>query len=101
MNDALTAVRLALQTALLGEITPEVVAVAAEAGAKRLVVRVYTDGPASARFREDFDSSVMTQLHAAAPFGADYAPEIDAEFVVCAAGSRVPNWGVLVYHRAL
>ena len=100
MSDAQIAVRLALQTALLGAITTEIVAVAAAIEPERLIVRVYTDQPAPQQLRERFDASVITELYAAAPFAGRYEPSIEPEFAIAPPGSRVPDWGALVYLRA-
>jgi hypothetical protein len=93
-------VLLSLQRALLGEITPEMRAVAVQWSPARVTIRVYTDGEAPAEIREGFDASVVTQVVADFPYPERGDPTVAVEFLRCDAPSRLPDWGHLVYARA-
>ncbi len=93
-------VLLSLQRALLGEITPEMRAVAVQWSPNRIAIRVYTDGEAPAEVREDFDASVVTQVVADFSFPDQGDPSVEFEFARCDAPTRLPDWGQLVYARA-
>jgi hypothetical protein len=100
VSDLHVRVLLSLQRALLGEITPEMRAVAVQWSPDRIEIRIYTDGEASSETREDFDAAVVTQVVADFSFPERGDPTVDFEFVRCDAPSRLPDWGHSVYHRA-
>ena len=68
MNDLRIRVRLSLQRALLGEVTPNLRAVCVEVSPAEIHVWAYYDGPQSEAEEEDFDGSVLTQLVADFPY---------------------------------
>ena len=58
--------KLAVQTALLGEITPEMRVITVEAQDDRITIRVYNDQEASDDLEEDLDAA-GTEVHALLP----------------------------------
>ena len=94
------AVLLSIQRALLGEITSEMRAIAADWSAEQIVIRVYTDGDTPNSIRDDFDSSVVTQVVADFPHPERGDPMVSYEFVRHDSPAPLPQWGNLVFARA-
>ena len=99
-TDLRTRVLLSLQRALLGEVTPEVRAVAVAWSAERITIRVYTCGEAPAVLRDEFDASVVTQVVADFSHPEGGGPEVAVQFERCDPPAPLPDGGQLVYARA-
>jgi hypothetical protein len=91
---------MSVQRALLGEITPEMRAIEVEWSPERIMLRVFTEGEAGERLREDFDASAVTQVIADFAIPAEGGPHVAFEFVRCDAPERIPVRGTLVFARA-
>jgi hypothetical protein len=100
MSDLRIPVLLSMQRALVGEVTPEMRAVAVQWSPERIAIRVYTHGEPPAAVREDFDASVVSQVVADFPCPDGGDPAVEYEFVRCDAPTRLPDWGHLVFARS-
>lgn len=81
MNDFLIRVRLSLQRALLGEVTPNLRAVCVEVRPAEIHAWVHHDGPLSEQEEEGFDGSVLTQLVADFPCPERGDPAVYGHFI--------------------
>jgi hypothetical protein len=88
---------LSVQRALIGEVTPEMRAIEVVVTSGRVLLRVFTDGEAPARVRDDFDAGAATQIVADFPYPEDGDPEVAVEFVRCDFPEPIPVEGVLVH----
>lgn len=92
-------VRLVVQGALLGEITPWMRCVGVEFSFERIHLIVWYDGAHDEDVRADFDAGVVTQIVAHFPCPDQGDPEVSFEFVRCDFPERPEFRGVLVYER--
>ena len=99
MNDLRIRVRLSLQRALLGEVTPNLRAVCVEVSPAEIHVWAYYDGPQSEAEEEDFDGSVLTQLVADFPYSERGDPAVHGHFIRCDAPQPLEWRGTVVYAR--
>jgi hypothetical protein len=95
-------VLLAVQRALVGEISPGMRAVAVEIGPAQVWLYVFHDGEADEDEIDDFDAAVVAQLESDAPELATsdgVEPEIGFSYVRVDEPAPLPVHGHLVYAR--
>jgi len=90
---------LSLQQALLGEVRPEMRAVAISLRFGVVRVIVVTDRESTDAEVENFDAVVMTDLMAASSFPDGWLPQFEHEFLVVPEGERFDVEGALAYMR--
>lgn len=95
-------VLLAVQRALVGEISPGMRAIAVEIDPAQVWLYVYHNGPAEEAEIDDFDEAVMAQLEAdvteLSPLEGP-EPEVGFNYVRVDEPEPVPAYGHLVYAR--
>ena len=87
-----------VQRALVGEVTRDIRAIDVVIAARRVSLRVSTEGEPSAKSREDLDAGAVTQVVADFPCPDGRDPEIAYEFVRCDFPERCPSKGYLSMH---
>ncbi len=98
MSEFIVDAKLSLQRALVGEITPEVRAVAVDVNMRQIIVRVYHNGSASDELFDDLDAS-MSEVYADFPGDGSEAIEVSLRLLRSDEPDPIPMLGLPIFAR--
>jgi hypothetical protein len=98
-QEFLRGVLLSVNRALIGEIIPSIRKITVVCSKKLITITVYSDCDLSNKDKDDFDSSVVSQVIADYPYPEKGEPRVELIFIRCDMPNEIVDQGLTVYAR--